>query len=113
MDINLYNSLIQNSTYNRADNTNTSSDTLTVRPESTESTRSTENIDKDFLPGNKIKEDVFELSSNVERPKQNMASKKVMMDLNEMKSFLFMLIGSSIRVEPETNMTGSNFNTLA
>jgi len=40
-------------------------------------------------------------------------SKKTMMDLKEMKSFLFMLIGSDLMVETDELKKGNTFNSLA
>jgi hypothetical protein len=38
---------------------------------------------------------------------------KAMMDLEDVQKFLYMLIGSHIKVEAENNMRGTTFNSVA
>lgn len=40
-------------------------------------------------------------------------AEKVMMDLQDVQNFLYMLIGSEIRVESDKNALGLNINTAA
>jgi len=44
---------------------------------------------------------------------QKQTTEKVMMDLKDMQNFLYILIGSRIRIEPDKNSVGSIVNTVA
>ncbi len=79
-----------------------------------EFTNSNPKMDKGLIIEEPLKEvgkkDIPEKESKQENQK---IRENMMMDLSEVKNFLFMLIGAEIKIESENSQSGRMFNTLA
>ena len=53
------------------------------------------------------------LEQSAKQIEENVKPEKVMMDLKDVQNFLYMLIGSEIRIESKDPAVGSSVNTVA
>lgn len=76
--------------------------------------RSESNADREVQKDTPAKNDTHDLAL---REKELELKRKIQedttMDVNEVKNFLFMLIGAEIKVKPENSMSGSIINRIA
>ncbi len=77
-------------------------------------------IDQVFYPASKVSDNtdavkaaVSRLETGVKSAAGDFSPEEVMMDLDDVRNFLYMLIGSSIQVKSEGESVGRNVNTVA